>query len=65
MAFYQRDPNKAPEWLKAKIAHNQEQRKAIAQTLQDKEAEKLRVGTQFDEEQTTLRRLWVHKPNGL
>lgn len=58
MEFYQKDPSKAPEWLKHRQANNAQQRAALAQYFADQEREKARINARFDDELKLLQRLW-------
>jgi hypothetical protein len=60
--FYQRDPSKAPEWLKRRRADNTQDREAQVQRLAEQERETARVNQRFDDELTMLRRLWAENP---
>lgn len=62
LEFYQRDPSKAPEWLKRRQADNAQQRALQAQYLADQEREKVRLNALFDEELQLLQRLWAQQP---
>jgi hypothetical protein len=57
--FYQRDPSKAPEWLKRRRADNTQEREAQVQRLAEQEREIARVNQRFDDELALLRRLWA------
>jgi hypothetical protein len=56
--FYQRDPSKAPEWLKRRRADNTSEREAQVQRLAEQEREAARVNQRFDDELPVLRKLW-------
>jgi hypothetical protein len=60
--FYQRDPSKAPEWLKRRRADNTQDREAQVQRLAEQERETARVNQRFDDELAMLRRLWAENP---
>jgi hypothetical protein len=57
--FYQRDPSKAPEWLKRRRADNTRELEAQVQRLAEQEREMARVNQRFDDELVLLRRLWA------
>jgi hypothetical protein len=57
--FYQRDPSKAPEWLKRRRADNTLEREAQVQRLEEQERETTRVNQRFDDELAVLRKLWA------
>lgn len=59
LEFYQRDPSKAPAWLKRRQEDNAQQRASQAMYLADQEREKVRIHQLFDEELLTLRPLWA------
>ncbi len=59
MAFYRKDPAKAPPALKQRLATNAQQRQLQAQFIADQEREKARIEERFDAERDTLRRLWT------
>ncbi len=63
MEFYQKDPSKAPEWLKHRQANNAQQRAALVQYFADQEREKARINARFDEELKLLQRLWAEQPS--
>ena len=56
--FYQRDPSKAPEWLKRRREDNAQQRSSQSMFLNDQERELQRINQRFDQELTLLRQLW-------
>lgn len=58
LEFYQRDPSKAPAWLKRRQEDNAQQRASQAMFLADQEREKLRIHQRFNDELTLLRELW-------
>jgi len=58
LEFYQRDPTKAPAWLKRRQEDNAQQRASQALFLADQEREKLRIQQRFNEELALLRGLW-------
>lgn len=57
--FYQRDPSKAPEWLKRRRADNTQEREVQIQRLAEQDREMARVNQRFDDELAVLRRLWA------
>ena len=59
MEFYQRDPNKAPAWLKRKLEDNKAEQQAQTRHLSEQQMEKRRINARFDEELVRLRPLWV------
>lgn len=63
LEFYQKDPSKAPEWLKHRQANNAQQRAALAQYFADQEREKARINARFDDELKLLQRLWTEQPS--
>lgn len=58
MEFYQRDPNKAPTWLRRKLEDNQQQVLVQKRFLDEQAQEKKRINARFDEELAKLRQLW-------
>ncbi len=58
MEFYQRDPDKAPSWLRRKLEDNQQQALAQKRFLEEQAQEKKRINARFDEELVKLRQLW-------
>lgn len=58
MEFYQRDPSKAPEWLKQRQADNQRQIASQRAYLDNQRQELDRINQRFDEELAVLQRLW-------
>lgn len=59
MEFYQRDPSKAPAWLKRKLEDNKAEQQAQTRHLSEQQMEKRRINARFDEELVRLRPLWV------
>lgn len=59
MEFYQRDPSKAPAWLKRKLEDNKAEQQAQARHLSEQQMEKQRINARFDEELVRLRPLWA------
>jgi chromosome segregation ATPase len=57
--FYQRDPSKAPTWLKRRQDDNAQQRASQTLYLNDQEREKLRIHQRFNEELEMLRPFWA------
>lgn len=58
MEFYQRDPAKAPTWLRRKYEDNQQQVLVQKRFLDEQAQEKKRINARFDEELAKLRQLW-------
>lgn len=58
LEFYQRDPDKAPLWLKRKLADNEQQVLVQKRFLDEQAQEKQRINARFDEELAKLRQLW-------
>lgn len=58
MEFYQRDPNKAPPWLRRKVEDNAQQIQVQKRFLDEQAQEKRRINARFDEELVKLRQLW-------
>lgn len=58
MEFYQRDPDKAPTWLRRKLEDNQQQVLVQKRFLEEQALEKNRINARFDEELAKLRQLW-------
>jgi len=58
MEFYQRDPSKAPTWLRRKLEDNQQQVLVQKRFLDEQAQEKKRINARFDEELAKLRQLW-------
>jgi len=61
MEFYQRDPSKAPAWLKRKQDDNNAEQQAQKRFLGEQQLEKQRINARFDEELARLRPLWAGK----
>lgn len=61
MEFYQRDPSKAPEWLKQRQADNLQQIASQRSYLEDQQRELGRINQRFDEELAVLQRLWQER----
>jgi hypothetical protein len=59
MEFYQRDPDKAPTWLRRKLEDNQQQVLVQKRFLEEQALEKKRINARFDEELVKLRQLWA------
>ncbi|HEX5805866.1 MAG TPA: DUF4124 domain-containing protein [Macromonas sp.] len=59
MAFYKRDPAKAPVWLHKSLGDNALLRKSLDNEIAEKEKEKARINARFDEELALLRKLWA------
>ena len=59
MEFYQRDPDKAPSWLRRKLEDNQQQALVQKRFLEEQALEKKRINARFDEELVKLRQLWA------
>lgn len=59
MEFYQRDPDKAPSWLRRKLEDNQQQTLVQKRFLEEQALEKKRINARFDEELVKLRQLWA------
>lgn len=59
MEFYQRDPSKAPAWLKRKLEDNKAEQQAQKRFLGEQQMEKQRINARFDEELARLRPLWA------
>ena len=59
MEFYQRDPGKAPGWLKRKLEDNKAEQQAQKRHLSEQQMEKQRINARFDEELVRLRPLWA------
>lgn len=58
LEFYQRDPNRAPAWLRKLEEENTRQRKAQAAYLAEQLHERERAVKTYDEELARLRELW-------
>lgn len=59
LEFYQRDPDKAPAWLRRKLEDNQQQVLVQKRFLEEQALEKKRINARFDEELAKLRQLWA------
>lgn len=59
MEFYQRDPDRAPTWLRRKLEDNQQQALVQKRFLEEQALEKKRINARFDEELVKLRQLWA------
>ncbi|MGH6626652.1 MAG: DUF4124 domain-containing protein [Burkholderiaceae bacterium] len=57
--FYQKDPSKAPPWLKRQVEENEQSLAIQRRFIADQEGEKKRVNARFDEEQVKLKSLWL------
>lgn len=64
MAFYAKDPAKAPPLLKRKIKDNESLVSAQQNALKQQGAERQRVNERFDAELEQLRRLWTQAAAG-
>lgn len=64
MAFYAKDPAKAPPLLKRKIKDNESLVSAQQNALQQQAAERHRVNERFDAELEQLRKLWAQAAAG-
>jgi len=64
MAFYAKDPAKAPPLLKRKIKDNENLVSAQQNALQQQAAERHRVNERFDAELEQLRKLWAQAAAG-
>lgn len=64
MAFYAKDPAKAPPLLKRKIKDNESLVSAQQNALKQQAAERQRVNERFDAELEQLRRLWAQAAAG-
>ena len=64
MAFYAKDPAKAPPLLKRKIKDNESLVSAQQNALKQQGAERQRVNERFDAELEQLRRLWAQAAAG-
>lgn len=58
LEFYQRDPAKAPPWLRRKLEDNAQQIQVQKRFLDEQAQEKRRISSRFDEELVKLRQLW-------
>lgn len=58
LEFYQRDPTKAPPWLRRKLEDNEQQILVQKRFLDEQAQEKRRINARFDEELAKLRQLW-------
>ena len=59
MEFYNATPSQAPAWLLHRVEDNTRQMEGQKRLLADKEMEKQRINSRFDEELAHLRRLWA------
>lgn len=59
MEFYQREPDKAPSWLRRKMEDNLQQVMVQKRFLEEQALEKKRINARFDEELVKLRQLWA------
>lgn len=64
LEFYQRDPDKAPSWLRRKLEDNQQQVLVQKRFLEEQALEKKRINARFDEELAKLRQLWAGVATG-
>lgn len=64
MAFYAKDPSKAPPLLKRKIKDNESLVGAQQNALQQQAAERQRLNERFDTELEHLRKLWAQSAAG-
>lgn len=58
MEFYQRDPSRAPQWLKQRQEANAQQIASQLSYLEEQQREIGRINQRFDEELIVLQRLW-------
>lgn len=63
MEFYKAAPSEAPAWLLRRLEDNTQQMESQKRLVADKELEKQRINTRFDEELAHLRKLWT--PGGV
>lgn len=61
LEFYQRDPAKAPAWLRRQYEDNQQQMLVQKRFLDEQAQEKKRIHARFDEELAKLRQLWASR----
>jgi hypothetical protein len=61
MAFYQKDPSKAPQRLRRQIDEINQAMAAQDRFIADQDAEAKRVNTRFDAERLRLTPLWRMK----
>lgn len=59
MAFYAKDPSRAPAWLRHKLRDNDQQTAAQAEAQTRQQQERQRVHERFDAELAQLKRLWA------
>ena len=59
MEFYKAAPSEAPAWLLRRLEDNTQQMERQERLVADKELEKQRINSRFDEELAHLRRLWA------
>jgi len=59
MAFYKKDPSKAPPPLKRRLEENESSVAIQKRFVADQEMEKKRVNQRFDEELVKLKQLWA------
>ncbi len=59
LEFYQKDPSRAPPWLRRQVEENEQSVAIQRRFIADQEGEKKRVNARFDEEQVKLRSLWL------
>jgi hypothetical protein len=59
LEFYQRDPAKAPPWLRRQLEDNEQQLLVQKRFLEEQAQEKRRINARFDEELAKLRTLWA------
>jgi len=59
MAFYAKDPAKAPAWLKHKLQDNDKQAAAQTDAQKRQQLDRQRVNERFDAELAQLKRLWA------
>lgn len=59
MEFYKAAPSEAPAWLLRRLEDNTQQMERQERLVADKELERQRINSRFDEELAHLRRLWA------
>lgn len=59
MEFYQKDPTKAPAYLRRQLEENTQSQNVQKRFMAEQEAESRRVNARFDDELIRLRQLWA------
>lgn len=61
LEFYKKDPARAPAPLRRELEDNEHSQSVQKRFIADQESEKERINRRFDEQLTTLQRLWAQR----